>query len=112
MSLPGERSRCRAGARREGHGRLSDPLPARGPTRRRVGSTSWRRRPCRRKAWMISGEVTTATERNGTCRRMSLPGFSSGADAPVVRPDSSQSARAPIFIIKINFLFETTRCFI
>ena len=34
------------------------------------------------RAWIVIGEVATPSERNGTCRRMSLPGFSSGADAP------------------------------
>ena len=34
---------------------------------------AWSSRPCRRRAWLVIDELATPIERNGTCRRMSLP---------------------------------------
>jgi hypothetical protein len=48
--------------------RSSQLVETKSPPRHRAKRGAWSSRPCGRKAWLVIGEVATATERNGTCQ--------------------------------------------
>ena len=66
-------SRYKPARQREILGGSTSGLTHSSAAKRRLRGT-WPPRLCRRKAWLVIGEVATQNERNGTCRRMSLPG--------------------------------------
>jgi hypothetical protein len=66
-------SRYKPARQREILGGSTSGLTHSSAAKRRLRGT-WPSRLCRRTAWLVIGEVATQNERNGTCRRMSLPG--------------------------------------
>jgi hypothetical protein len=99
-----------------------------GTSRCRAKRGAWSSRPCRRKARLLTDKVTaqaplfqgydtctpfftaTPTERNGTCRRMSLPGERAREGAPCYFFFASVSAAsfASFMALSIAFLVGST----